>query len=172
MWVRFYTGAIKDRLCITDFNEKQNLAERKVKKHIKSIIPRHRKYMLLPGICFNRYRFLGDLFIYLFFVSRCTPARHDALLTCTCETPMHFWIKIQSIQIYISARRVSVSWHSLLEDVVTIKANGATATEDVVICVNAHSLLLWKWNIGVTKQTCSFKQFSANKNQLSHAKFS
>lgn len=80
----------------------------------------------------------GRFIFYFFFVNRCTPARHDALLTCTCETPMHFWIKIQSIQIYISARRVSVSWHSLLEDVVTIKANGATATEDVVICVNAH----------------------------------
>lgn len=66
MRVRFYTGAIKDRLCITDFNKKQNLAERKVKKHIKSIIPRHRKYMLLPGICFYRYRFLGDLFFISF----------------------------------------------------------------------------------------------------------
>lgn len=64
--------------------------------------------MLLPGICFNRYRFLGDFFfiIIIFFGNRCTSARHDALLTCTCKTPMHFWIQIQSIQIYISARRV------------------------------------------------------------------
>lgn len=52
--MKFYTEVIKDRSYITDVNEKQNLAERKAKKHTKNIVSRHRKYMLLPGIYFKR----------------------------------------------------------------------------------------------------------------------
>lgn len=62
-----------------------------------------------------------------------------------------------SVQIYVSASRVSVSWQSLLEDVITIKANGAKTAEDVAIRLNTQSLLLLTWNICVAKQIHSFK---------------
>lgn len=72
---------------------------------------------------------------------------------------------------YVSARRAI--WHSLLEDVVTIRANGATTAEDVAIRLNARqSLLLLTWNIDVTKGKYSFRLCSPNTNQLLPAKFS
>jgi len=61
----------------------------------------------------------------------------------------------------------------LLEDVVTIKANGATTSEDVAICLNAHqSLLLLTWSMCVTKQMNNFQLIKTSCPMLNFHKVS